>query len=168
MAEIRFERKLRVPAELAAQVLGEMLHAIARQEGPWRGFALHITLGDLRLPDVGYVAIPISLTVERSSQSDAFDITFHAARLPTAFPDFKGTMGAQPGELGESTLYLAGSYSIPMNVFGKLIDGALMPHAAQRSLENFVEEIAAAAQARVDKREADYARYSYFAGNPVG
>ncbi len=168
MAEIRLERKLRVPAELATQVLGEMLHAIARQEGPWRGFALHLTLGDLHLPDVGYVAIPIGLTVESGAQPQSFEVAFHAARLPAAFPDFRGTMGAQPGEIGELTLYLAGSYSIPMNVFGKLFDVALLPHAAHRSLENFIDEIAAATQARVDKREEDYARYSYFAGNPVG
>lgn len=160
--EVRLERNLRLPADQGAQVLGEILGAIARQEGPWRGFALHVGLGDLHLPDVGYVAIPIHLTAEKSAKADVFDIAFVAANLPAAFPAFKGIMGTSPGEIGECALYLSGGYELPMQVFGRLIDATLTPGVAALSLENFISEIAVACQARVDQREAEFARYRYY------
>ncbi len=163
MSEVRFERSLRVPADSGSEALGDLLGSIAKQEGPWRGFALHVSLGDLRLPDVGYVAVPIRLTVEKSSNEPlAYDVAFNAANLPGAFPSFKGTMGVTPGEIGQCTLYLAGGYDLPLQFLGKLLDAALTPHVAQLSLENFLDEIAIACQARVDQREAEFARYRYY------
>jgi hypothetical protein len=161
--EVRLERTLRVPADPAAEALGYLLRAIANQEGPWRGFALHISLGDLRLPDVGYVAVPIRLTAEKHpKEARAFDIAFSAANLPAAFPGFKGTIGLEPGALGESTLNLRGTYDLPMQFFGKLLDAALTPGVADKSLENFIDEIAAACEARVNQREAEFARYRFY------
>jgi hypothetical protein len=162
--DVRLERKLRVPAESASQVLGEVLNSISRQDGMWRGFALRVALGDVRLPNVGYVAIPIHLSVTGHA-ARAFDITFNAANLPAAFPHFRGDFSVHDGELGESTLLLVGTYDLPMEFFGKLFDAALMPHVAQRSLENFIVEIAAACQAIVDEREAEFARYHFYAGS---
>lgn len=163
MPEVRLERNLRIPADQGAEVLGEILGAIARQEGPWRGFALHVGLGDLHFPDVGYVAIPIHLRAEKSQkEKNAFDIGFVASNLPAAFPEFKGVMGTRQGEIGECALYLAGSYEVPMQMFGRLIDAALTPGVSAISLENFVSEIAVACQARVDQREAEFARYRYY------
>jgi hypothetical protein len=160
--EVRLNRSLRIPAELASQALGELLRAIAKQEGPWRGFALHVSFGDLHLPDVGYVAVPIHLTVEKDAKElRAYDIAFNAANLPAAFPGFTGTISVQPGEIGQSELHLAGGYELPLQFFGKLLDGALMPNVAALSLENFIDEIAAACQARVDQREADFVRYRF-------
>ncbi|MFZ1016947.1 MAG: hypothetical protein WAN39_03660 [Candidatus Cybelea sp.] len=162
MPDVRLERSLRVPAESALPVLGDVLTAIAKQEGPWRGFALHVALGDLHLPNVGYVAVPIGLTATKNNEHRAIDITFHASSLPSAFPTFKGAMGVTPGELGECTLYLTGAYDLPMRIFGNLLDAALAPGVAARSLENFIDEIAIACQARVDQREAEFARYRYY------
>ncbi len=163
MAQISLERPLRVPADPAGKALGELLKAIADQEGPWRGFALHVSLGDLRLPDVGYVAVPIHLTVKKDPlDARAFDITFVSANLPAAFPGFKGKMGVEPGSLGESKLYLRGKYELPMQLFGKLLDAAITPGIAERSLENFIDEIGAACEARVNQREAEFARYHFY------
>lgn len=167
MPEVRLTRTLRVPAEPAADALGELLAAIARQEGPWRGFALHVSLGDLRLPDVGYVAVPIELSVEKHrEQPHAFEISFVSANLPTAFPGFKGTIGVEEGALSESTLYLRGDYELPMQLFGKLLGAAFTPGVAERSLENFIDEIGAACEARVNQREAEFVRYRFYARNP--
>jgi len=161
--EVRLKRSLRIPADLASKALGELLQAIAKQEGPWRGFALHVSFGDLHLPDVGYVAIPIRLTVEKNAkEARTFDIRFNAANLPAAFPGFTGTMSVEPGEIGESELHLSGEYELPMQFFGKLLDGALMPNVAALSLETFIGEIVEACQARVDQREAEFARYHFF------
>lgn len=166
MPEVRLERTLRVPADSAAEALGEMLSAIANQEGPWRGFALHISLGDLHLPDVGYVAVPIQLTVaKRPEHPHTFDITFRSANLPAAFPTFSGSFRVEPSGLGESKLLLTGGYDLPMQIFGNLLDRALAPGVAARSLENFIDEIAAALTARVDAREAEFARYHFYARN---
>jgi hypothetical protein len=166
VADIKLERPLRVPADPAGIALGELLHAITDQEGMWRDFALHVSLGDLRLPDVGYVAVPIRLTVaQHGKEAHAFDISFNASNLPAAFPGFQGQMGVTPGDLGECTLYLRGTYELPMHFFGKLLDAALTPRVAERSLENFIEEIGAACEARVNQREAQFARYRFYAHN---
>lgn len=163
MPEVRLTRTLRIPADPAAEALGELLAAIAHQEGPWRGFALHVSLGDLRLPDVGYVAVPIQLSVEKHrEQPHAFEISFVSANLPTAFPGFKGTVGVEEGALGESTLYLRGDYELPMQLLGKLLGATLTPGVAERSLENFIDEIGAACEARINQREAEFMRYRYY------
>ncbi|HET6274503.1 MAG TPA: hypothetical protein VFE16_01030 [Candidatus Cybelea sp.] len=164
MPEIRLERKLILPADSAAEGLGELLKAIADQEGPWRGFALHVSFGDLRLPDVGYVAVPISLTVEKvPNEARVFAVAFTSANLPTAFPGFNGRIKVEPlASIGESRLYLEGAYELPMQLFGKLIGAAFTPNVAERSLENFIDEIAAAIAARVNQREAEFARYHFY------
>ncbi len=166
MPEVRLERTLRVPADSAFEALGKTLHAIADQEGPWRGFALRVGLGELHLPDVGYVAVPIHLNVTKNPEaSRSFAIAFTSSNLPAAFPEFKGTIGIEPGALGESALYFRGVYELPMQLFGKLLDAALTPGVADCSLENFVEEIAAACEAQVNQREADFARYHFYSRN---
>lgn len=166
VADVSFERSLRVPVDSATTVLGELLQAIAEQKGMWRGFALHIDLGDLRLPDVGYVAVPITLTVAKESEPAAFAVSFRSSNLPTAFPMFQGRMGVEPRPgIGESTIYLRGAYELPMQFFGRLLDAALTPHVARRSLENFIEEIGAACEARVNQQEAEFARYHFYARN---
>ena len=90
MPDVRLERTLRVPADPASEALGDLLQAIADQEGPWRGFALHIGLGDLRLPDVGYVAVPIRLKRSRRSPTNAE--SFESALTRRAFrPHFQAS-----------------------------------------------------------------------------
>ncbi len=148
--------------------LGELLQAIADQTGMWRGFALHVDLGDLRLPDVGYVAVPIASDRRRRDEPPRPSISASLPRsnLPSAFPAFRGQMGVETQPAWASPCYfLRGSYELPMQFFGRLLDAALMPRVAQRSLENFVDEIAAACVARVDKREAEFARYHFYMQN---
>lgn len=164
MPDVRLQRALHVPADPAADALGRLLESIADQEGPWRGFALHVSLGDLRLPDVGYVAVPIRLTVEKTvGDGRAFDIAFASENLPAAFPGFKGRVGVEPATtIGESTIYLRGAYELPMQIFGRLLDAAFTPGIAEKSLENFLDEIGTACEARVNEREAEFARYRYY------
>lgn len=166
MPEVRLERTLRVPADTGVEALGELLKSIADQEGPWRGFALHISFGEMRLPDVGYIAVPIRLQVKKQEgEGRSLDVTFGSANLPAAFPTFNGTFAVEAAGLGESKLVLSGGYDLPMQIFGKFLDMALTPGLAERSLENFIDEIAAATQARVDQREAEFARYRFYSAN---
>ena len=164
MPTIRLQRNLHVPADLAAGVLGDILDAIAQRQGPWRGFALHVGLGELRLPDVGYVAVPIDLSARKADRKNAFEIQFSAANLPAAFPAFTGRLFFESGDIGESVLHLDGSYELPMHVFGSLVDKALIPRVATTSLQNLIDELASACQAKVDQREADYAQYHFYSG----
>jgi hypothetical protein len=72
-------------------------------------------------------------------------------------------MGVNPAGVGESILYLAGGYDLPMQLLGKFLDAAFTPGVANRSLENFIDEIGTACTARVDAREAEYSRYRFYA-----
>ena len=163
MASVEISRTLRIPPGPAAEALGSLLGAIAAQEGPWRGFALHVGPGELHFPDVGYVAVPIKLTVAKGERAHEFGIAFTSSNLPAAFPGFKGTIAVGERGLGECTLSLRGEYELPMHFFGRLLDAAMLPRVAEKSLENFVEEIGVACEARVNQREAEFARYRFYA-----
>ena len=169
MPEVRLERTLRVPADLAYEALGEMLQAIADQEGPWRGFALHVSLGDLHLPDVGYVAVPIQLQRDARIPRTRAIVRHHVSKPRTFrphFPTFKGTMGVEPARSWRvRALLCAAITSCRCSSSESCSTRRLTPRVADRSLENFVDEIGAACEARVNQREAEFARYHFYAHN---
>jgi hypothetical protein len=160
VSDVRLQRNLRIPPVPGYRALLEILRAIAGQEGNWRGFALHVSLGDLHLADFGYVAVPVHLTLGKAhAESQAVDLTFRAAHHPAPFPTFKGSMGVDVTGPSGAILWLGGGYDVPLHVFGKFLDATLAAGAAHRTLENFVADIAAACEALVEKREAEYVRY---------
>ena len=164
MAEFRLEVRLEVPPALAFDALEETLRAIASREGPWEGFALHVALADSGLPDVGYIAIPIDLDVaSREAGLNQLHVTFHASRHPESFPGFSGTVGFDfTGPTG-ATLWVAGKYDVPLRSFGRIVDATLLRGIAGHALTNFLDDVAVAVRARIDKREAEYVRYRMFA-----
>lgn len=163
MPETELERELRVPPGPASEALEEVLRGIAAQEGAWRGFALHVGLADLHLPDVGYVAIPVRLTAHKhATQPDWFEVSFNAASSPAAFPTFKGTICVKADGASESILHLDGSYDVPLNLVGRLLDATLIAGVATRTLENFIDDVAAACTARVNQREEEFVRYHFY------
>ena len=163
VADVRLQRNLKVPPVPAFGALTEILHGIAGQSGNWRGFALHLALGDLRLADFGYIAVPIDVTVgPPRDDAHAIDLTFRASNHPSAFPTFKGSMGVDAMGPSGAILWLGGGYDVPLNLFGRFLDASLTAGAAQKTLENFLDDIAAACAALVDKREAEYVRYRMF------
>jgi hypothetical protein len=164
MADVRLQRSMRVPPVPAFEALHEVLQGIAAQEGPWRGFALHVSLGDLHLPDVGYVSVPIALTVGKLSPETphALEITFKARRHEQSFPTFRGSAGVDATGPSASILWLAGSYDVPFQLFGKLFDATLAAGMAERTLENLIDDLADASTARTDQREAEFVRYRFY------
>lgn len=163
MADVRLQRNLKIPPVPAFQAMGEILRGIAARGGSWRGFALHLSLGDLHLPDVGYVAVPVDLTLGQvDSERHAVAFTFRASRNPGAFPTFEGSMGVDAMGPSGAILWLGGAYDVPLHLFGKFLDASLAAGAAQRTLENFLDDIATACGAQVEKREAEYVRYRMF------
>lgn len=163
MPKVRFEQKLQMPPALAFQALGGILKGIARQEGGWEGFALHASLGDAHLPDVGYVTIPILLKLQPASPGlQQRDLTIEAARHPESFPVFHGSMGIDATGPGHAMLWLAGNYKVPMHTFGLVLNATIAGSLADRALENFMEDIERACKAHIEKAEGDYARYQFF------
>ncbi|MBV8283340.1 MAG: hypothetical protein JO241_00235 [Candidatus Eremiobacteraeota bacterium] len=163
MADVRISRNLKVPPGPAVLALAQVLEGIAAQDGPWRGFALHVRLGDVHLPDVGYLAVPIRLTAgARDAQTNALPVEFEALEHPSSFPRFSGSIGIDATGPSGAILFVAGDYDVPMQLFGTLIDRTLAAGVADRTLENLADDLAAAVHAAVDKREAEYARYRLY------
>ena len=163
--ETRFQRNLKVPPVPAFAALTEIVQAIAEGAGGWRGFALHVDLGDLRLPDVGYISIPIRLTAGKpQSITRSIDMWFTAAKQPAAFPKFSGAAGIEATGPAGTIFWLAGEYDVPMSLFGKLFDRTIAAGVATRTLENLVDDLGEAIVASVEKREAEYVRYRLYEG----
>jgi hypothetical protein len=161
--ETRFERNLKVPPVPAFAALAEVVASIEAGAGVWRGFALHVALGDLHLPDLGYVAIPIRLTASKPDQTTrSIALRFSAAEQPAAFPTFTGATGIEATGPAGTVFWLAGEYDVPMSLFGKLFDRTIASGVAQRTLENLVDDLSQAIVAHVEKREADYIRYRLY------
>lgn len=163
MPDVRLQRNLKIPGPPAYQALREILRAIEAQEGSWRGFALHVSLGELHVADVGYVAVPIRIVVGNEHEGgQAVDLTFSAASQPESFPTFKGAIGVDAMGTSGAILWLGGGYDVPFNALGKFLDATLAAGVAKRTLENFIDDIAAACTALIEKREAEYVRYRMF------
>jgi hypothetical protein len=163
VSDVRFQRNLKIPAVPAYEALREILRAIAAQEAKWRGFALHVSLGDLHLADFGYVAVPVCIVLGKERpEARALEITFTALTQPSSFPTFNGTIGVDAMGTSGSILWLGGGYDVPLHVFGKFLDATLAAGVAKRTLENFVDDIAGACTALIEKREAEYVRFFMF------
>lgn len=163
MSEIRLQRPLKIPPVPAFTALREILSAIASEQGAWHGFALHVSLGDLHLPDVGYVAVPIALTTgETHAETQSVDVRFTSLSNAAAFPVFVGAAGLDATGPTGSILWVGGDYDVPLQVIGKLIDKTIASGVADRALENFIDDLAVAVVANVEKREAEYARYRLY------
>ena len=163
MADVRIQRPLSVPPVPAFGTLQEVLDGIASQKGSWCDFTLHVSLGDLHLPDVGYVAVPIALSAGHPMDGrHALELTFTSSKNPTSFPTFRGTAGIDSTGPSGSILWLGGAYDVPMSLFGRLFDATVAAGVAARTLENLADDLAAAVVAIVEKREEEYLRYSLY------
>ena len=150
-----------------SEALGELLQAIAGQDGPWRGFALHIGFGDLRLPDVGYVAVPIRLHGRKARRTtrELFDITFSSVEPPRRVSDVQRTDRASSLAASASARsILRGRVRAADADLRKVLDKALTPNVATnvRSKTSSTRS-PRRCQARVDAREAEFARYHFYA-----
>jgi len=149
------ERRIAVPTGMAFRALGEVLDAIAKGEGPWAGFFFHVDLGHVNLPNVGYIAIPIQLTIGKHTPGiNQYRINIRAASHPTLFPVFDGQIGTDASG-DETVIWIGGSYDVPFGTAGAVFDAGVARGIAQRCVENFNEDVANAVQAMVEQRESD-------------
>lgn len=161
MASVDLQCPLSVPAVPARAAISAILHDIADQRGEWAEFALYLNFGALSLPDVGYVAIPVRISDLREETEPRHAIHFgmRARRKPEAFPVFEGAVGVDATGPSNAILWLSGTYEVPLHGFGELVNGAILQGTAAKVLENMLNELADAVNARVEKREMASARY---------
>lgn len=164
MPKVDLEKPLNVPAVPAREAGSEMLHDIAADAHEWQGFALHLNLGALGLPDVGYIAIPIRLEIagEESEPRHEIRFTIRARKSAELFPVFRGALGIDSSGPSGSQVWLAGEYELPMSGVGAFFDKTVARDAATKTLANFLADLAEAIAARVEKRELTLARYRMF------
>jgi len=162
MTSVRIERRLDLPAPVLLDSVGYVLRAIGSQEGPWKDFSFRVALADVGFADVGYIVVPITLGAgPRSTEANQYPVSVAAARHPDSFPHFDGAVGVDTSGTSGSVLWIAGEYGVPANVVGAFVDSTLFRGVAQRSLENFADDLVSACRAHVEKQEADYIRYHF-------
>jgi hypothetical protein len=161
MPKVDLEKSLNIPAVAAREAAAQILRAIAADADEWKGFALHLNLGALGLPDVGYVAVPITLKIggEENEPRHQIRFTLRARRSAELFPGLEAALGIDSSGPSSSQVWLAGNYEVPMSALGALFDKAVAGNAAAKSLENFLADLTEAIAARVENRELALARY---------
>lgn len=164
MPKIDLERPLAEPAVPAREAASHILKDIAADANMWQGFALHLNLGALGLPDVGYIAIPVRLEIAGEETEPRHQITFtiHARRSAEVFPVFHGALGVDSSGPSSSQVWLGGEYELPMSGLGAFFDKAVARNAAAKTLENLLTDLVEAIAARIERRELAQARYRLF------
>lgn len=161
MPKVELQRPLSVPAVPARSAASFIMHAIEGQRDGWDEFALYLDFGSMGLPDVGYVAIPVQIQDVKEVLEPRHEITFtmRARRSPQAFPVFDGGVGIDASGPSNAQLWLGGSYDLPLDSLGGFIDQTFAHGAAERTLNNLLNELGDAIEARVEQRERAQARY---------
>lgn len=161
MPTLDLQRALSIPVVPARSAFLAILNEIAQGRGDWEEFALYLNLKSLGLPDVGYVAIPVTLSGlrEEHGERDQVHFTIRARRSSQLFPQLNAVAGIDSTGPSSSLLWLGGTYDTPLHTFGRLFDDTLARGAAEKSLNNMLTQLADAVVARVEKREFANARY---------
>jgi hypothetical protein len=161
MSSVELQRALSIPAVPGRSALSAIMHEIAERRGDWEDFSLYLNFGTLGMPDVGYVAIPVSISEVREATEPRHEIRFkmQARRSPEIFPVFGGGVGIDPTGPSSSLIWMAGEYEVPLKGLGSFFNETLARGAAEKSLNNMMTELAEAVIARVEKRELAAARY---------
>jgi len=148
----------------AGPALEQILAEVAAGTGRYENFALHIDMRDVGLPDVGYVAVPIRLELGEAMQAPAYRVsmTIRSQRDPAAFPVLSGSVGIDARDAGAGVLWLDGSYDVPGKGFGAMVNAVFAGGTADKTLENFLSDLVAAVDARVERREIERVRYTMF------
>jgi len=158
------QRPLPVPPVPAREAAAQILRDIESGSREWHDFALHLNLGAIGLPDVGYIAVPIQLKVSGEEFDPRHQITFsiHSRKSPEAFPVFTGAIGVDGSGPSNSEIWLGGEYELPLHGLGMFFDKVVARKAAEKTLENMLADLGEAVTARVERRELGQARYRMF------
>ena len=158
MKPVEMHVDLPLPASAARDEALELFAALGRHEAPFDDLALAVGLRALHIPVGGEVRIPVSTQVELAPTRWEATVELEATDHPGLFPRFQGTLTLNPVGVTTSELWLQGTYHAPLGGLGERIDATLLHGAAERSLHELLDRIAAAIVAKIREREDAAAR----------
>jgi hypothetical protein len=161
MPKVEMQEPLTVPEVPARVAASSILHEIAGERGDWSDFSLYLNLGSVGLPDVGYVAIPVTIEGVEEQLEPRHEIRFrvHARRGRESFPRFSGAIGIDATGPSNAILWLAGEYEVPGSGLGAMFDKTAAHGIAEKTLRNMLRDLADGINARVQQKELARARY---------
>lgn len=161
MNKIEAQRALDVSPGRAISETRSLLDEISSGAGEWAEASLRLDLRDIGLPDLGHIAVPIRVEVQPAEPAapNQINLSIAAKRNPDAFPIFHGAIGVESSSGAASTLWLDGSYDEPPGELRTLIPAPTAQRAAETTIQNFLDDIAAAVERRAAHREKDEERY---------
>ncbi|HET9393484.1 MAG TPA: hypothetical protein VFO29_08230 [Candidatus Rubrimentiphilum sp.] len=164
MPKVNLQRALNVPAVPARVAASEILQKMAAGDRQSARLSPHLGLGDVGLPDVGYIVIPVRIAIASEELEPRHQIRFtmRAKRGPEGFPVFDGALGVDSSGPSSSEIWLGGTYEVPMRTLGAFFDKLIARNVAEKSLENLLSDLAEAIAARVEHREISLARDRLF------
>ncbi len=138
-----------------------MLDEISSGAGEWAEASLRLDLRDIGLPDLGHIAVPIRVDVEavQHASPNEIHLSIAAKRNPDAFPVFHGAIGVDSSGAAASTLWLTGTYDEPSGELQTLIPPTIAQRASEKTIQNFLDDIAIAVERRAARHEKDEERY---------
>jgi hypothetical protein len=161
MNKIEAQRALDVSPASAIRETRSLLEEISSGAGEWAEASLRLDLRDVGLPDLGHIAVPISVGVQPAEPAspNEINLSIAAKRNPNAFPVFHGAIGVDSSGAAASTLWLSGTYDEPAGELRTLIPVPAAQRAAEKTIQNFLDDIATAVERRAAHREKDQERY---------
>lgn len=90
------------------------------------------------------------LAVRLDDHAARWELAWKAVGRARMFPTFSGTLSVEDGP--RTVLRLSGAYEPPLGAAGRFGDGLIGHRIARRSLEDFVERVAARIDRAVDRR----------------
>jgi len=158
MKSVELHVDLPLPATAAHDEAMELFAALGRREPPFDELALAVGLRSLHIPVGGELRIPVATHVELAPMRWEAAIELQAVDHPGLFPRFHGTLTLNPVGPMASELWLQGTYNAPLGALGERIDATVWHGAAERSLRELLERIAAGLVAKIREREDSAAR----------
>lgn len=151
-----------VPADLAAPALEAILRRFQAEPGQ---AALSVDLAcDLQFPVEATVNVPVRLNLAGVEGQTTFKIRLEAARQREYYPDFTGILTVRKAARSAARFDLAGTYVVPLGMFGKSLDMTLLGGAAESSLSRFLKRLAEETVRRVREEQAEHARAVMYRG----
>jgi hypothetical protein len=89
------------------------------------------------------VPVTVDLGDAHRRTPNAVPIAVRATHHSALFPTFHGTVRSEAAGNLDSVLRLDGTYETPLGMFGHMADRTVLGHAAERSLNSFLERLRA-------------------------
>lgn len=145
-----------VPAELAAPALEALLRRF--QAEPGRASLSVDLASDLQFPVEATVNVPVRVELVAAEGQTAFKLRLEAATKRELYPDFTGILNVRKADRSSARFDLAGTYVVPLGVFGRNLDMTLLGGAAESSLGRFLMRLAEETVHQVRQEQAEHAR----------